>query len=228
MTSKKSAMTELLKKVAAEGQKLPIAERRNFLKNGLMLAGGMLAGAAANAQASDKNLSLNLPPNLPKWSRSLGPGVLTNPYGKPSRFESHIVRRNVPWLTADRIASISFTPLAELSGIITPNSLVFERHHAGIPDIDPDQHRLMLHGLVDRPIIFTLDDLRRMPSTSVIRFLECPANGGMEWRAAQMDALQFTHGMLSCCVKNGMKLDLSWNKSAREYHTLFENLLSGG
>ena len=206
MTSKKSATTDLLKTVAAEGQKLPIAERRNFLKNGLMLAGGMLAGAGANAKASDEDLSPNLPPNLPKWSRSLGPGVLTNPYGKPSRFESHIVRRNVPWLTADRIASISFTPLAELSGIITPNSLVFERYHAGIPDIDPDQHRLMLHGLVDRPIILTVDDLRRMPSTSVIRFLECPANGGMEWRAAQMDALQFTHGMLSCCEWTGVLL----------------------
>ena len=68
MTSKKSATTDLLKKVAAEGQKLPIAERRNFLKNGLMLAGGMLAGAAANAKASDEDQPQNLPPNLPQWS----------------------------------------------------------------------------------------------------------------------------------------------------------------
>ena len=120
VTSKKTTTTQLLKEVAAEGRKLPIAERRNFLKNGLVLAGGALAGAGigGRAQASDENL----PPNLPSWSRSLGSGVLTNPYGKPSRFESHIVRRNVPWLTADRIASISFTPLADLSGIITPSA----------------------------------------------------------------------------------------------------------
>lgn len=204
MTPKNAATTGLLQKVAAEGEKLPASERRNFLRNGLVLAGGVLAGAGfgSKAQASRENL----PPNVPSWTRSLGPGVLTNPYGKPSGYESHIVRRNVPWLTADRIASISFTPLAELSGIITPNSLVFERYHAGVPDIDPDQHRLMLHGLVDRPVIFTIDDLRRMPSTSMIRFLECPANGGMEWRAAQMNALQFTHGMLSCCEWTGVLL----------------------
>lgn len=204
MTPKKNTTKGLLQQVAAEGEKLPAAERRNFLKNGLVLAGGVLAGTGVGIKA--KASEENLPPNVPSWTRSLGSGVLTNPYGKPSRFESHIVRRNVPWLTADRIASISFTPLADLSGIITPNSLVFERYHAGVPDIDPDQHRLMLHGLVDRPVIFTMDDLRRMPSTSVIRFLECPANGGMEWRGAQMDALQFTHGMVSCCEWTGVLL----------------------
>ncbi len=202
-TLKKTTTETLLQQVASEGQKLPIAERRNFLKSGILLAGGALAGAGIReSKAADENL----PPNVPPWTRSLGSGVLTNPYGKPSRFESHIVRRNVPWLTADRIASVSFTPLAELSGIITPSSVVFERYHAGVPDIDPDDHRLMLHGLVDRPVIFTLDDLRRMPSTSMIRFLECPANGGMEWRAAQMDSLQFTHGMLSCCEWTGVLL----------------------
>ncbi|MEE9595788.1 MAG: sulfite dehydrogenase [Acidiferrobacterales bacterium] len=194
----------ILKKVAEEGRKLPVAERRNFLKTGIALAGGTLVGSALTRAANASEA--NLPPNVPSWTKSLGPGVVTNPYGKPSRFEKHIVRRNVPWLTADRIASVSFTPLAELDGIITPNSLVFERHHAGIPDIDPEQHRLMVHGLVSRPVIFTVDDLRRFPSTSMIRFLECPANGGMEWRGAQMDALQFTHGMLSCCEWTGVLL----------------------
>ena len=204
MENDKSGTVNLLRAIAREGDKLPQSERRNFLKQGLLLAGGALSGAAlvGKARADDSNL----PPNVPTWSKSLGPGVLTNPYGKPSRFEDHVVRRNVPWLTADRIASISFTPLAELSGIITPSSLVFERYHAGIPDIDPSQHRLMIHGMVDRPVILTVDDLKRFPSTSMIRFLECPANGGMEWRAAQMDALQFTHGMLSCCEWTGVLL----------------------
>lgn len=204
MGEEKSSTVNLLQTVAREGEKLNVRERRDFLKQGLMLAGGAIAGAAAagRARADDSNL----PPNLPSWSKSLGPGVVTSPYGDPSKFESHVVRRNVPWLTADRIASISFTPLAELSGIITPSSLVFERYHAGVPQIDPDDHRLMIHGMVDRPIILSVDDLRRFPSTSMIRFLECPANGGMEWRGAQMDALQFTHGMLSCCEWTGVLL----------------------
>ncbi len=204
MASRKNSTAQWLQQISAEGQKLPLLERRNFLKNGLLLAGSAVAGGAVSSKANAGDE--NLPPNVPAWTRSLGQGVLTNPYGKPSRYESSIQRRAVPWLTADRFASISFTPLAELDGIITPSSLVFERYHGGIPDIDPDDHRLMIHGLVDRPIILTLDDLRRFPSTSMIRFLECPANGGMEWRAAQMDALQFTHGMLSCCEWTGVLL----------------------
>ena len=188
MGAKQNRTADLLKAVAKEGEKLPQNERRNFLKQGLLLAGSAIAGGVVAKEASAE--PANLPPNVPTWSQSLGPGVLTSPYGKPSPFESHITRRNVPWLTADRIASISFTPLAELSGIITPSSLVFERYHAGIPQIDPSDHRLMIHGMVDRPIILTVEDLRRFPSTSMIRFLECPANGGMEWRGAQMDAMR--------------------------------------
>jgi len=204
MGKDKSSTADLLQAVAREGEKLPTNERRNFLKQGLLLAGGALSGAAVpgTVLAGESNL----PPNVPPWTRSLGSGVLTNPYGKPSPYENHVVRRNVPWLTADNIASISFTPLAELSGIITPSSLVFERYHAGVPAIDPAQHRLMIHGMVDRPIILSVDDLKRFPSTSMIRFIECPANGGMEWRAAQMDSVQFTHGMISCCEWTGVLL----------------------
>ncbi len=204
MLSKPGSGPAVMRDVAQAAAKVDLSKRRDFLKKGLVMAGGAIAGVPfASTLSAAQN---NLPPNLPEWSRTLGWGVLTNPYGKPSPFESDIVRRNVPWLTADRIASISFTPLADLDGIITPSGLVFERYHAGVPDINPDEYRLMLHGLVERPLIFTLDDLRRFPSTSVIRFLECPANGGMEWRAAQMDALQFTHGMLSCCEWTGVLL----------------------
>ncbi|MBT8141183.1 MAG: sulfite dehydrogenase, partial [Gammaproteobacteria bacterium] len=193
----------LAETVVTESEKLPRIERREFLKKSLGLA-----GAVATATVGQRALagSENLPPNLPAWSKKLGPGVLTKPYGSPSEFEKHIQRRTVDWLTPDRIASISFTPLAELKGIITPNGLVFERYHAGIPDINPEEHRLMIHGLVERPIILSMDDLKRFPSTSFIRFIECPANGGMEWRGAQMDALQFTHGMLSCCEWTGVLL----------------------
>lgn len=184
--------------------KTPSAEmaRRRFLMGSMGLVGGAAASMATRSLASPENL----PPNVPAWTRSLGPGVVTQPYGQPSPFESQVKRRTVDWLTADRIASISFTPLADLKGIITPSGLVFERYHAGLPAIDPGQHRLMIHGMVERPIILTMEDLIRFPSVSEIRFLECPANGGMEWRGAQMEGVQFTHGMLACCEWTGVML----------------------
>ncbi len=203
--NKVEELDKLLTTIADAGEKLPTLERRKFLSQGLSMLGGaaaMAAGGTALAAAGSKYA----PPNVPPWTKSLGQGVITDPYGVPSPFEKEVVRRNVPWLTADRIASISFTPLADLKGIITPSGLVFERYHAGRPEIDPDEHRLMIHGMVERPIILTMDDLMKFPSTSMIRFLECPANGGMEWRGAQMTKLQFTHGMLSCCEWTGVLL----------------------
>ncbi len=178
-------------------------DRRALLLKGLGLAGGAVTAALLPRPVMASGA---LPPNVPSWTQSLGPGVLTHPYGQPSPYESMVERRTVDWLTADRIASISFTPLADLSGIITPSGLVFERYHAGVPQIDPAQHRLMIHGMVKRPLVLTMDDLQRLPSVSVIRFLECPANGGMEWRGAQMDRVQFTHGMLACCEWTGVLL----------------------
>ncbi|CAM5197138.1 hypothetical protein BTHI11S_00304 [Bosea thiooxidans] len=65
------------------------------------------------------------------------------------------MRRDVSWLTASPESSVNFTPLHELDGIITPSGLCFERHHGGIADIDPASHRLMIHGLVDKPLVFT-------------------------------------------------------------------------
>lgn len=163
---------------------------------GIVTPGGVVL-AAGNPE--------NQPPNLPEWGRTLGPGVIEEPYGTRSRHET-AVRRYVPWLTPDRVSSVSFTPLAELHGIITPASLHFERHHGGVPDVDPVDWRLMIHGMVERPLVFTLEDLKRMPSVSRIHFLECPANGGMEWRGAQMSGVQFTHGMLGCSEWTGVPL----------------------
>lgn len=179
--------------------------RRSILKGSAAVGGAtLLAGAgigAAMAAGPD-----NLPPNLPEWMQSLGPGVAANPYGMPSPYEKNTIRRNVPWLTATEESSINFTPIHELDGIITPNGLCFERHHGGVPEIDPEQHRLMIHGLVERPLIFTMDDLMRFPSVSRIHFLECPANGGMEWKGAQMAGVQFSHGMVHCCEWTGVRL----------------------
>ncbi len=204
--SRAEGTAEMLRRVAASAEKLPRQERRDFLLRGLALAGAtaaapVLASGPASGEAS-------LPPNVPPWTRSLGRGVASRPYGSPSDFEGGVVRRKPPWPTANDASSISFTPLAELHGIVTPNGLVFERHHAGVPAIDPGLHRLMIHGMVERPIVLTMDDLLRFPSVSVIRFMECAGNGGMEWRGPQMDALQFTHGMLSCCEWTGVPLSV--------------------
>ena len=76
----------------------------------------------------------------------------------------------------------SQTPLQDLEGIITPSDLHFERHHGGVPAIDPTRYSLLVHGMVERPLVFTLDDLKRFPARSVIRFLECSGNGGRAYR----------------------------------------------
>src|SRR6201747_84149 len=78
------------------------------------------------------------PPADAPWPQSIGPGVVDRPYGRPADAEAGVIRRNVPWLTAGTESSISFSPLQDLHGIITPNGLFFERHHAGRPDVDPD------------------------------------------------------------------------------------------
>ncbi len=186
-------------RAAEAASRLDSRARRDFLARGFAVAGSAALGSAA---AASGGAGLEVPP----WTRTLGRGVASAPYGSPSPAESHVVRRNVPWLTADTVSSVSFTPIHELKGIITPSGVMFERYHAGVPEIDPGRHRLAVHGMVDRPLVFSMDDLVRFPSVSVVRFLECPANGGMEWRGAQMEACQFTHGMVSCCEWTGVPL----------------------
>ncbi|MEL6477176.1 MAG: sulfite dehydrogenase [Pseudomonadota bacterium] len=165
-------------------------------------AAAAAAGAAGAARAGGDQAILEVQP----WAQELGEGVDARPYGSPSEFESHVIRRNVPWLTADPVSSVNFTPLHELDGIITPNGLCFERHHAGIAEVDPGQYRLMINGLVDRPLVFTLEDLKRFPRTNRVHFLECAANGGMEWRGAQLNGCQFTHGMIHNVMYTGVML----------------------
>ena len=165
--------------------------RRRFIVG----AAGLAAGSAVDARADNAK---NLPPNVADWTRQLGEGVGVRPYGNPSKYEKDVMRRTVPWLTATPESSVSFTPLHQLDGIITPNGLCFERHHGGIAEINPADYRLMLHGLVEKPLVFTLDELKRLPRVNKIYFLECAANSGMEWRGAQLNGCQYTHGMVHC------------------------------
>jgi sulfane dehydrogenase subunit SoxC len=107
-------------------------------------------------------------------------------------------------------ASVSFCPLQGLFGIITPNGLHFERHHQGWWDIDPSKHRFMVNGsderMLKRSMVFTMDELMRLPSVSRIHFIECGANTGMEWGNVAVPTVQYTHGMLSCCEFTGVPL----------------------
>jgi sulfane dehydrogenase subunit SoxC len=140
--------------------------RRKLLAGGVVLAGS--AASAALSTASAGAADNNLPPRVPAWMKEQGAPFLSPPYGQPSPFEKNVIRRpRAP--TPTNTAASSMTPWQNLHGIITPNGLHFERHHAGVPAIDPDQHRLVLHGLVKRPLIFTMDDIVRFPSESHIR-----------------------------------------------------------
>jgi sulfane dehydrogenase subunit SoxC len=76
----------------------------------------------------------------------------------------------------------SLTPLEQLTGTLTPSDVHFEVHHAGVPLIDPARHTLLVHGLVDRPLVFSLDDVKRLPQVTRTYFLECGGNGEMAWR----------------------------------------------
>lgn len=137
--------------------------RRNLLKKGALLAaGGLVLGPRDNSAQSQ-----SAPPDSTKVL-----GALPSELGDRSPFEA--IRREVGRIDPD---GYSLTPLEKLSGIITPSDLHFERHHAGVPAIDPNQYELLIHGLVDRPLKFRLEDLRRFPSVSRICFIECSGNG---------------------------------------------------
>lgn len=185
----------------------PQSQSRRRLLTGGLAAGTAIATGALSARTNAAS-TVDGAPATPSWTQHLGPGVDARPYGTPSAHEGDVVRRNVEWLTATRESSVNFTPLHELDGIITPNGLCFERHHGGRADIDPTEHRLMINGLVDEPVVFTVEELRRLPQESRFRFLECAANSGMEWRGAQLNGCQYTHGMVHCVQYTGVPLKI--------------------
>lgn len=180
----------------------PKPSRRRFL-SGAAAMGAAFGATRVTAQSPDP-LIVNTQP----WQQDLGAGVDAAPYGLPSPFESDVIRRNVPWLTADPVSSVNFTPLHALDGIITPNGLCFERHHGGVAVIEPGDHRLMINGLVEKELVFTMEDLMRFPRENHVYFLECAANSGMEWAGAQLNGCQFTHGMIHNVQYTGVPLRL--------------------
>ncbi len=167
------------------------SSRRAFLGTGA-LAGAALAACHATETAVEEDAS---------GPSQLGTGVRR--YGVRSPHET--VTRGVRETQTPEAAS-SRTPLDQTYGIITPSALHFERHHAGVPEIDPAQHRLLIHGMVERPMIFTLDELKRLPSVSRVHFVECSGNSGGEWSSKGAPSVAQSHGLASCSEWTGVPL----------------------
>ena len=140
------------------------------------------------------------------------PGRMPSPYG--ARASAETARR----LTT---ATHSLTPHQSLHGIVTPSALHFERHHNGVPAIHPDRHRLLIHGLVERPLVFSMADLTRFPSVTRMLFIECSGNSGKEWKGPTGKMVQETHGLMSTSewtggplstvlAEAGIKPDAAW------------------
>jgi sulfane dehydrogenase subunit SoxC len=188
---------------------LALTSRRRFLREGGALMGGaVLAGGLGGSEAPAATAEAkagNLPPDIPQWMKAPGDPMGSQLYGTPSPFEKGVVK-NISKNLPQYISAAGRTPLQDLDGIITPNGLFYERHHGGVPAIDPAQHRLMLHGLVDRPLIFSMDDIRRFPSQSRIHFLEC--SGNPVYTKPYGKTASDLVGLLSCAEWTGVSLKL--------------------
>jgi len=185
-----------LEEVAGNG----LLHRRIFLTQGagLIAAGGFTVLSERSAAAAD-------PPDVPPWMRAPGAGM--SGYGSPAKYESKVQRTGIGSQPGTTGSGASRTPLEQLNGVITPSGLHFERHHSGVPDIDPSAHRLLIHGLVKRPLVFTMDSLLRYPMVSRIQFIECSGNSRPNLNptppAASCGAI---HGLISCSEWTGVPL----------------------
>src|SRR4029077_1119418 len=143
--------------------------RRGFLKQGAALA-GLAVGAARPASGQT--------PALPEEHHKITPELVA--YGERSRFVTS-KRQSVAERHSPDDFGLTFhvsTPLQDSVGIITPSSLFYVATHRGsyVPDIDPREHRFMIHGMVDRPLTFTMDELKRLPFVTRLHFIECQGN----------------------------------------------------
>ena len=183
-----------------------VLARRNFFKTTAAMSVTALAGTSlmASESASGDDPAIM---NKTKWGQKWGDPVTKDPYGMPSPYEHNVVRRGTHLLSSGNFrASIAVTPIQESKGIITPNGLFFSRSHGGVTFVDPEEFRLMIHGLVEKPIVLTLAQLKRYPSVTRTHFIECPANGGQEWRGPQFNSVQFAKGFMASAEWTGVYL----------------------
>jgi sulfane dehydrogenase subunit SoxC len=173
---------------------VPIS-RRSLLAGA---AGALGAGALQRhiAKLQSQSGTPAVPPDPTKV-----PGAPLSALGERSPFERP---RRVPMGTNQ---GASLTPLQDLCGIVTPADLHFERHHAGVPAIDPAQYKLLIHGMVERPMMFDLAALRRFPAVSALHFLECSGNGGASYRNVRPELTpQLIDGLTSTSEWTGVPL----------------------
>jgi sulfane dehydrogenase subunit SoxC len=195
-TDERGRVDGMAQQIAGNG----LLDRRLFVQAGVAFLSfvGVSALRPETVGAAD-------PPQTPPWMQ--GPGAPLSPYGSPAKHESTVTRtliRSQPGTTG---SGASRTPLEALEGMITPSGLHFERHHSGVPDIDPAKHRLLIHGLVKRPLVFTMEALMRYPMVSRLHFLECSGNSQLMYGATP-PALSCgqIHGLLSCSEWAGVPL----------------------
>ena len=177
------------------GSKRPA--RREFLKSGAALAGGFTLGAAAPA--------IGQTPASPPMIKGDKDQIA---YGDRSRFVTSVRIAHGGRPSPDDFGLVFHvaTPLQDSVGVITPSSLHYVATTRGsfIPDIDPREHRLMIHGMVDRPLTFTMEDLKRLPSVTRLHFIECAGNRS----SRRAKTVQETHGMTSCAEWTGVLLSV--------------------
>jgi sulfane dehydrogenase subunit SoxC len=132
------------------------------------------------------------------------PGAPFTNYGRPADAERGVIR----WIAANAATpgnGVSWSPLHLLEGSTTPNGLHFERHHNGVPDIDPSRHELYLHGMLRRPLAFDIDRLMRYPMTTRRCFIECGGNSNACWNSEPVQAATgHVHGLASCAEWTGI------------------------
>ena len=177
----------------------PPITRRALVASAAGAIGGVVFGDMAAAGQANQGTVTPAPavPNDP----TAVPGLASGPLGARSKFESPALA------PSGVVAGASFTPLHLLSGTITPSDLHFQRHHNGIAQIDPARYQLLVHGLVDRPIVFTLDELKRFPPVSRTHFIECAGNGRAAFRAPKREMTpQQTDGLVSNTEWTGVPL----------------------
>ena len=168
-----------------------LLSRRVLLKTALAGSGATAVGLATSSKARPDA-------DIPDWVTMAGERACG--YGLPAPTEASVQRAIIePWQDVAAAFSLSGTPHHRLRGTITPSGLHFEVHHGGRPDIDPTRHRLMIHGLVERPLKFDLDALERYPMTTQTHFLECAGNS--LFNAIMPEPMQagcdMLHGLLS-------------------------------
>jgi len=179
--------------------------RRSLIAGAAVAAGGALLPSlpSADAQQVANQAGAALPPPVVPLDPTKVPGGPTTAVGSRSAFV------NPTRAPVGEITGTTLTPLHALTGTITPSDLHFARIHAGIPAIDPEKHTLIIHGLVDRPMTFTVADLKRFPSVTRPHFVECAGNGRSAYRTPKPEMTpQQVDGMIANSEWTGVPLSM--------------------